>query len=618
MARPGARDRARGRRAGRRLIVRSTVRGAKPLDAGTGRLCASFDPVSAAWLSLGAPHERVGFVELSALPPFDERRRGDPAAARAHRQAMTSGAHAFLAVEIDGRPPVLRPDPIGPRWTSSLAEVEVEAAPDASVIRQRWTVTSDGAAPPSVRVRVAGDLDRPALAEITELDPAPPTGATTTLTVRDGAVVLEAPRLPASVTVAVSGTAVGWRATPDGCLATLTWPGDARVARFAIEAGVRPVAGGRDPLDAAHGDGGDPLTDRALAYVRGCTALRTAPDERVILTDHRILPLSWTRDAYWQALAMLAADGHGDRQRVSDHLRWLWRRCERPDGRWVRSHHANGRRKDLAFQADQQLYPIVELADLWRLSGSLPEGVAWTSEVASAWSAALAEVDQKTGFIASAENAADDPATLPYIVASQVLLWYAALRLAEVAETVDVGIGAEDLLDVARRLRGAFDALVVDPGAPWPYALDTAGGRFAYQDANDLPVALAPLWGFCAADDPGWLATMAFAFGPQNPGWAGGRLPGLGSAHTPGAWTLGDVQAWISARARDDEAAADRAMRRIEAVAFADGMLPEAYATDDAEPVRHWFAWPGAALAALRVLDRDSRLKTALAVRGSG
>ena len=594
---------------------------AKPLDAGTGRLTASFDPISAAWLSLGAPHERIGFVELSALPPFDERGRGDPSVTRAHRQAMTSGAYAFLAVEIDGARPAMVPDSRDasrPRWMSDAATVEVDAAPDGSVIRQRWTVALGDAAPPSVRVQLAGTLDRPALAEITELDPPSPTGGATTLIARGRRVVLDAPRLPASVTVTVSGAVITWHPDGDRCVGTLTWPASAPVVRFVIEAGLRPLALGTSQPLAAHHEVGDRLTDRALAYVRGCTALRTAPDERVFLTDHRILPLSWTRDAYWQALALLAVDGPGDRRRVADHLRWLWRRCERPEGRWVRSHHANGQRKDLAFQADQQLYPIVELADLWRCTGVLPDGVNWAAVVPRAWSAALEAVDERTGFIASAENAADDPATLPYIVATQVLLWYAGLRLAQVASAVDIGIGADDLRAVARAVRVAFERLVAAPGMPWPYALDDAGERLAYHDANDLPVALAPIWGFCAADDRGWLNTMAFAFGPRNPGWDGGRLPGLGSAHTPGAWSLGDIQAWIAARSRGDDAAAARALGRLGTVSFSDGMLPEAYDTETGAPVRHWFAWPGAALAALRLLDRQSRLMTALAVADSG
>ena len=150
----------------------------------------------------------------------------------------------------------------------------------------------------------------------------------------------------------------------------------------------------------------------------------------------------------------------------------------------------------------------------------------------------------------------------------------------------------------------------------WPYAVDAAKRRVAYHDANDLPVALAPLWGFCAAEDPGWNATMAFALSPANPGWVEGARPGLGSAHTPGPWTLGLIQAWIRARTVNDDDATRAALRQLEDVAYVDGMLPEAYDADGDDRVRHWFAWPGAALAALRLLDTAGVLEERLAVRG--
>src|SRR5450759_4986017 len=79
------------------------MRDAKPLDAGTGRLCASFDPGTAAWLSLGAPHECHGFVDLSALPPFDERHRGNAAATRRQRLEDAAFADGML-------PETYRPD----------------------------------------------------------------------------------------------------------------------------------------------------------------------------------------------------------------------------------------------------------------------------------------------------------------------------------------------------------------------------------------------------------------------------------------------------------------------------------------------------------------------------
>lgn len=597
---------------------------AKPLDAGTGRVCASFDLDTAGWLSIGAPHERHGFVELSALPAFDERHRGDSAATRRHRLEMTRGEHAFLAVEIAGAPPALvadPSDPTRPRWTAAGMEVVVEAEPDASAIRQQWVVYSAAGARPRIGLRLRGRIDRPALAEITELEPPAPTLATTSLRPRGQTAWLQASELTASAVLTVSGAPVAWKSAGDRLDGALVWPADANLLRFTLEVGLstpaapeRLLLSGRD-LPAATGD---MLVDRALAYVRGCTALRVGRDERTILTDHRLLPLSWTRDGYWQALALLAADGSGDRARVADHLRWLWRRCERPDGRWVRSHHGNGRRKDRAFQADQQLYPIVELADYWRLTGTLPVGVDWSVAVAEAWGAALDEVDEATGFISSKENAADDLAAAPFITASQILLWYAALRLAELVSAGALALDHDALQSKAKRVRTAFAVHIGSGSAVWPYAVDGAGLSIAYHDANDLPLALAPLWGFCAGDDGGWRATMAFAFSSANPGWADGPRSGLGSAHSPGPWALGDIQAWIHARVTGDAAAAAAALRRLEEVAFVDGMLPEAYGSADEQRIRHWFAWPGAALGALRLLDRDGRLGQRLSATGRG
>ena len=584
----------------------------KPLDAGTGRVCASFDSGFAAWLSIGMPHPRHGFIELSAVPPFDEAGRGQPAATRAHRLDLTRPEYAFLAVEIDGELPALQPVPdvaAAPAWSSADVHVSTRADPDASRIVQSWQIEASPGPRPRVVVNLHGHLDRPALAEITETDPPRPTGARSTWRIDGRSALLEAVALPADARVTVSGGSVRWTDGGAGRLdAEIDWPAEADRLGFevAVELGPGPATGDAPPLPMA---ADDRLTARALAYVRGCTALRTGPEERTILTDHRILPLSWTRDAYWQALALLAADEPGDRSRVADHLRWLWRRCERPDGWWARSHHADGRRKDLAFQADQQLYPILELADFHELTGALPSGVAWDAAVAGAWGASEARVDERLGLLASGENAADDPAGSPFIGASQILRWRSAVRLEALIRAGALALDPRTFSTAAHSAREAFGAAFARGGEPWPYAVDADGAPQAYHDANDLPVALAPAWGFCGADDAGWRSTMSFAFGPTNPGWVAGRRPGLGSAHTVGVWTLGDVQAWIRARALADEAGAAAALGRLEEVAFADGMLPEAYDPDDGSPVRHWFAWPGAALAALRLLeDRRRRM----------
>ncbi|MFV2062496.1 MAG: glycoside hydrolase family 125 protein [Chloroflexota bacterium] len=418
-------------------------------------------------------------------------------------------------------------------------------------------------------------------------------------------------------------------------IAWIDWPEDAEevhvdvACTFDLPAATRPdwVGGAMSPEE--NGDFDDrPLqvptrlvkalgrmNQRAASYVRTCTALQVDGSERVILADHRILPLSWTRDAYWQALLLLSSwsrGGHDDDARiVADHLRWLFLRCERPDGRWVRSHHADGRRKDLRFQADQQLYPLLELADFVAATGVLPDlppEQSWAALVAEAWSAAEDAIDDAMGLIRTEENPADDVPVYPYLVSDQVLLWHVASRLAVLAPTLELAKGP--FTTRASAVRDAVDEQFLVDGAlgrQWAYSINGRGGKDRYMDANDLPVFLAPLWGFCKADDGGWQATMQFAFDGANPGFVPGPSGGLGSRHTPGTWTLGDIGRWVAFALMGDQDAADAALQRLVEIAFTDGMLPEAYDPEGSgSVVRHWFAWPGAALGAL-LLEHSSR-----------
>ncbi|MDP8905544.1 MAG: glycoside hydrolase family 125 protein [Chloroflexota bacterium] len=363
-----------------------------------------------------------------------------------------------------------------------------------------------------------------------------------------------------------------------------------------------------------------------LDYVRECTALRVTPGRVAIIADHRILPLSWTRDAYYQALLLLAAGetagGAAGRALVADHLRWLWLSCERPNAGWARSHHANGRRKDERFQADQQLYPLLELADFWRVSRRLPELEGGASADRRAWSALVSDVlrmlelaSAPTGLLGSEENAADDPLAYPYHFSTQVLAWFTLRRLAELADELDMTV---DPLAMANGFGAAVGRhfTLDDPtaGTIWAYAVDGHGGTLAHHDANDLPTALAPLWGFCRADDPTWRATMEFAFSPRNDAYAEGPVGGLGSHHTAGTWSLGLIQEWVYRSLVDDGDGARDTLRRLLGVACADGSLPEASDRRTGRlAARPWFAWPGATVGALLAMDQGGVLEGWLA-----
>ena len=610
----------------------------KPLDVGNGQVCASF-AVDGSWLSLGRPHPGRGFVELTGAPTFDEALRGRPGAVRRYRSQLTLASSA--ALRLTGEVPEVTPDPgpsDRPRWSgvdrSGSHQAEAWADAGRPAVTQRHVLGAGPTRRPRRLVLVAsGRLQRPPFAEITEVSPLPPLPLLASTTARGTVLRLHDRGLPAvaRLDVAVAGGATeGWQVDADAARLAISWdPGRAPALEITVTCTLAPEdlgppgdhpGGPPDPPGSRRARAGSlptglhlparlrprlsRLVDGVLGYVLGCTALEVVPGERCIVTDHRLLQLSWTRDAYYQALLLLAARHLEPRAVgvVAEHLRWLWFRCDRVGG-WMRSHLPNGAVKDRAFQADQQLYPLLELLDYREAAGTWPEAppgrAGWEEVVAEAWRAL--PIDPELGLLAGEENPADDPASLPYLLSTQILLWHTATRLR--AHAGELGLAAQPLAEAADTVRAAIRDRFACPGpfaGQWAYETDGRGRVRHYHDANDLPTALAPLWGLCPPDDPQWSATMRFALDPANPGWSPGRWGGLGSAHTPGTWPLGDIQEWAAASLLGDTGRAERALGRLLAVAAPDGLLPEAYDSGTGRWLaRPWFAWPAATLAAL-------------------
>ncbi|CAN5783756.1 hypothetical protein BH24ACT5_BH24ACT5_14740 [soil metagenome] len=582
-----------------------------PADIGNGIVCASFT-ADGSWLSVGAADQGIGFVELSGLAPFDEAERGHVAAVREYRNRMTDRQSAFLIV--DGADPFER-----------------AAVPGTRTVEQRYTIAPDERTA-TVDIEFRGRVDRPAYAEVTDVSPLPPLETEPSLTVAGGRLLVGTGRPGMGAVVQVTPPAAAetvWTLT-EATRATMTFPvvsGDRAGARtFEVSCTL-----GADPVRRSHVHRGATPVTRATAipptsswlslpapwrddiariahgavrYTLDCTALDVGPEETAILTDHRLLPLSWTRDAYYQAQAVLARSGRGASPavtRIGNHLRWLWVRCDRPDGLWQRSYQANGAVKDWALQADQQLYPVLELLDHRAASSDWPRGVDdWGGRVRSLWSALPR--DDETGLLTSHENPADDDArALPILLSAQVLYWHTANRLCEHAGAL--GLDDLDLGSIAAEIRArVLERFAVDGpfGRQWSSAIDDDAGYRLDHDANDLPVALAPSYGFVAPDDPVWNATMRFAFSPDNPAYVAGSMGGLGSPHTPGVWPLGDIQEWVWASWSGDRERVDAVLGRLCAVANADGFLPETYDPESgAWWSRQWFAWPSSTVAAL-------------------
>jgi uncharacterized protein len=623
----------------------------KPLDVGEAGVSASVD-ARGRLVAVSQGHPEHGMVTFSAHRPLPPSWRHDQAAVRRWRRRLSapdaaafglrpaaggagggSGGGAAAAGEAGGGAGIAA----GPAWLAGHAlpvtglaglarpalATLVPHPDDADGAAGVLQLLLPGPAPPPLAWRGTVGLARAAYAELTEGGPLPEPTRRLSARAAGAEVVLADQELgwavalagdlapPARATLRAGRAAVSAPLQAGGRLVALGLgrdPGRAlaaarRLARLDPDAALERAVARWRARWAGWPRGLGPLEEvarRGVAYVLGCCAVPVGA-ATCLVTDHRILPLAWTRDGWFAARALLGwarATGNPEPAAlVRRHLAWLFEVAQRPEGWWARSHLVGGQRKDRAFQLDQQLYPLLELADYVEATGDRRPLARYHAEAARALEAVGRRRAAGAALFATEETPADDPLPLPYQTACQVLAWWTLARLDR------LGVGGGRLGRLARSVREAVRRhQVLADGSPprYAYATDLAGGRLDYHDANDLPMALAPAWGFCEPDDPLWRATMRYAFQPANPGFATGPHGGLGSVHTEGAWPLGHLQAWLVGRATGDAAMVTAAQGALAAAALWDGALPEASDPRSGRPrSRPWFAWPGAAVAAV-------------------
>lgn len=551
----------------------------KPLDFGGDGITGSVDPLGRL-IAVNFYHPAHGYVTLTSAEPFPESERYNPAAVRAYRAnlARLNGFGLQFDAELNPTDFEFETGIIRQRFEGGAAIVTYA---DSGVIVQRWTTSG-------LRAAFGGKftLMRCAYTQLTEGGPVemPPTDTQSWR--ENGILWIENPAIGA---VAVHGALDG--AAECGEL----WIAFGLTRADALSA-VQRAAPDEERLTAQwrrwwHGIDDDPLLRRGLAYSR----MMAIPvgDGACLLTDHMLLPLSWNRDAYYLARALLT--WHADmREIVRRHLIWMFEIAERRDGMWARCYLANGRIKDGAFQLDQQIFPLLEWAEYVLETGDQTVFERLKPGVKAVIAALLARRAEHSLLFPTDETPADDPIAIPYHFSSHVLLWATLSKLNR------LGMGYEALADnlkVAIRAQFTVDH---DGAALFAYAVDERGGFHLYHDANDLPTILAPVWGFCTVSDPVWRATIDFAFSDANrDGVYAGRL---GSVHTRAPWSLGDVQALILARLLNDREREAESLRQLAFAAQSDGALPEAYDSQTGAVVsRTWFAWTNAVYACVQL-----------------
>ena len=589
------------------------AQGVKPLDFGGHGVTGSVDEYGRL-IALNTFHPVHGYVTLTVAPPFPEAERYNPAAVRAYRASLAAleGFGPLISKPVRMREAYLLEGAI-PYVRLTLEDgstVESTTFAWGGGAIQIWR----GDVKPLCFVGTLS-MQRCAYTQLTEGGPVAMPPVRTHAELFDGVLTLENPALYTTVAIAGFAQDLVWQAEQDGPL-TLDLPLATDAPGLVFTFGSDPLFTREDMLSMAQVD-----VDLALRRERRDWVARRPPDARdpvvwrglvygemlavpvgeplCILTDHMLLPLSWNRDAYYVARALLSWGDPIAVDVVRRHLLWMFETADRPGGAWGRCYLANGRVKDPAYQLDQQVFPLIELAEYVAETG---DGATWErlrEHVPAVLRALLARRDSAAGLFPTDETPADDPLAFPFHFSSHILIWRAVKLLNGLDDSLDYEALADEIRE---RALVAFAAQ--RDGVPlFAYATDGAGQVHFYHDANDVPLALAPAWGFVEADDPVWHATVDFAFSPAN---VGGYYAGrLGSVHTRAAWPLGDAQDIIVARVLNDADRERRAWDRLHAAAQWDGALPEAVdPATNAVASRPWFAWPNA-LAAWLALDES-------------
>ncbi|MBZ0316822.1 MAG: glycoside hydrolase family 125 protein [Anaerolineae bacterium] len=609
----------------------------KPLDFGANGINGSLD-----WngriIALNWYHPQHGYVTLTSADPFHEDQRYNPSAVRAYRAGLAQ-LEGFGLVFDD---PILKREVIvGPSfWTTLVFTFEdnstarVSTFVHGNLVVQVWQ--SDKKQP-----RWAGkiSLQRCAYTQLTEGGPIPQSLVSTQASIKDGLIVIKNPVIGSKVNIWGLPKEERFEREEFGPINILfennvmkdsmdlldsgsylingPYPGffqmfvydfspentDIRIDSYKSPRGLT-VGVLLELLDKWHerwhGIEDELLLRRGLFY-----AVRMAVPVNhgiCIITDHMLLPLSWNRDAYYVARALLSwtKEMHDI---VRRHLIWMFEIAERLGGVWGRCYLANGRQKDPAFQLDQQLWPLLEFAEYVQETGDHATFERLQSQVSTILDTLLARRKNPDGWLfPTDETPADDPIALPYHLSSHILFWRTLMKLANVFSGDSEK--QKTFLMWADHIRAAIQQSFVAEHPPfgpiYAYATDGEGHFHFYHDANDFPLVLAPIWKFCGADDPVWRATIQFAWSPENEGgYYAGRL---GSVHTRAAWPLGDVQELIVAQVLGDADREKKARENLMSAAQWDGALPEAVdPITNAVVSRHWFAWPNAALACVEL-----------------
>ena len=210
-----------------------------------------------------------------------------------------------------------------------------------------------------------------------------------------------------------------------------------------------------------------------------------------------------------------------------------------------------------------------------------------------------------TGMVWSGFRPSDDACTYHYLVPANM---FAAVSLDQLVEIADEVYDDEELAEQAKRIgreiRAGLEAHAIVEhlvhGRIWAYEVDGLGNQLLTDDANTPSLLSAPYVGFCAPDDPTYLATRAFVLSSDNPTYyVGTAAAGIGSPHTPPRFVW-HMALTMQAMTSTDRGEKEALVQTLLATTGGTGLMHEGFDVDDpAHFTRPWFGWANSLFAEL-------------------
>jgi uncharacterized protein len=229
-----------------------------------------------------------------------------------------------------------------------------------------------------------------------------------------------------------------------------------------------------------------------------------------------------------------------------------------------------------------------------------------------------------TGMIWSAFRPSDDPVQYRFNIPQNMLAVVALRAVSQLAtDGYDDATLARQAQDVGSAVQIGIERYGKHYDAQtqrWMYAYETDGygNDNLMDDANSPNLTSMPLIGWCASNDPTYLATRSFALSLDNPWYFTGKYgEGLGSPHTPYGfvWPLGIIARALSATSSQEVSESITTLAETDAE---NGLIHESFYPDGYwRFTRAEFGWANALYAEL-IFRSVAGLRPVPPVEGGG